>query len=203
MLFRRRHRPHPLKVAKELLWPSAGWGRTLAYTRHRLARLQGSPARIAAGFACGAAVSFTPFLGLHLVGAIVMAWALGVNPLAAAIGTAVGNPWTFPFIWLWTYRLGAWILGIGGGFSALHAMSVRQIFADPVGILGPVILPMAVGGVLTGALAWWISFWITRRIVAGYQERRRQRMDSRRDTRAREKAQQRLRDRENGPGSTP
>ena len=33
------------------------------------------------------------------------------NYLAAAIGTAVGNPWTFPFIWAGTYRLGSFMLG--------------------------------------------------------------------------------------------
>ena len=29
----------------------------------------------------------------------------------SAIGTAVGNPWTFPFIWAAIYRTGAFILG--------------------------------------------------------------------------------------------
>ena len=59
-----------------MLWPRRGWTRMALYIQHRLGRLPGTPYRIAAGFACGAAISFTPFLGLHFVLAALGALAL-------------------------------------------------------------------------------------------------------------------------------
>ena len=65
--------------------------------------------------------------------------------LASAIGTVVGNPWTFPFIWTWIYALGQWLLG-GEVVSELPAMlSLTYIFDRPLDVLWP----MTVGGVPT------------------------------------------------------
>ena len=47
--------------------------------------------RFGVGFACGAAVSFTPFIGFHSALAALLAWSIGGNILASAIGTAVGH----------------------------------------------------------------------------------------------------------------
>ena len=116
-MFKRKN-PRPwYGHAKEWVWPSSGWGRTAQYLGHRVARIPDTPASIAAGLAFGTAVSFTPFIGLHLAFSIGIAWAARVNLVAAAIGTLLGNPWTFPFIWLVTYKTGAAFLGLDGGLD--------------------------------------------------------------------------------------
>ena len=51
-------------------------------------RLPGTPYDIAAGFACGAAISFTPFIGFHVVLGMVIARLIKANMVAALIGTA-------------------------------------------------------------------------------------------------------------------
>ena len=51
-----------------------------------------SPYAIASGFACGSMVSFTPLLGLHFILAIVFAYIIRGNFVAALLGTIVGNP---------------------------------------------------------------------------------------------------------------
>ena len=84
----------------------------MQYIRHRVVRLPDTPHRIAAGIACGAAVSFTPFIGFHILLAIALAFVLRVNAVAAVIGTVIGNPWTFPFIWVLIYELGAMLMGL-------------------------------------------------------------------------------------------
>ena len=76
------------------------------YLTHRVVRIPGSSYSIACGLAFGAAVSFTPFIGLHFLISMGLAWVFRANVIAAAIGTVVGNPWTFPFIWLATYQTG-------------------------------------------------------------------------------------------------
>jgi hypothetical protein len=147
---------------------------------HRLMRLPGTSHSIAAGFACGVALSFTPFVGFHFALAALLAWIIGGNVIASAIGTIVGNPWTFPFIWLAIYRLGSRILGwepaeaLAGGFTFAHI--VDHPFA--------VLLPMTVGGIPLSAMAWIVSYWPTRRFVAKYKEMRRHRQARRRKRRA-------------------
>ena len=71
-----------------------------------------SPYAIASGFACGAMVSFTPLIGLHFVLAIFLAYMIRGNFIAALIGTIVGNPITFPFIWGLIYKIGTYITTI-------------------------------------------------------------------------------------------
>jgi uncharacterized protein len=65
---------------------------------------------VAAAIALGVALGFTPFLGLHLVLALGLATLFRVNRLDAALGTFVGNPWTFPPVFALGYRLGRILL---------------------------------------------------------------------------------------------
>lgn len=167
-MFGRRKTRSILTRMGHLLWPRTGWRRAGAYFSHRVRRLPGSPYNIAAGFACGAAISFTPVLGLHFVLASLGAWLLGGNLIASAIGTVVGNPWTFPFIWIASYRLGTWALGMNGSQDLPDGLSMSYIIDNPEAVL----LPMMVGGVPMAAVAWFISFWVVRRAVARYQQMR-------------------------------
>ncbi|MGE5765812.1 MAG: DUF2062 domain-containing protein [Bacteroidota bacterium] len=176
-MFKRRI-PLPIhKRAGSVLWPRGGWRRSGTYVAHRLRRLPGTPYRIAAGFASGAAISCTPFIGLHFVLSAALAFLVRGNIIASAIGTAVGNPWTFPFIWLWTYSLGRWIMGGGHGFRLLpDDLSLMQlIFDHPMEVL----LPMTVGSIPTAIVAWFVFFWPLQRVIAVYQGTRRRRLRER------------------------
>ncbi len=183
-MFRRRIRENGLTRVRDLVWPRSGWRRTGSYLYHRMGRLSDTPHAIAAGFACGAAMSFTPFVGFHFLIAALLAWILGGNILTAAVGTVVGNPWTFPFIWLWTFRLGTWILGndpgaelpAGLSFSAVFEnvwLALRQLELGPVlRDLRAVVWPMAIGSLPTAFVVWWAVYWPLRRLVIGYQHAR-------------------------------
>ncbi len=166
-MFKRRHRPSQLSRVRDLLWPRAGWRRSAAYLAHRVRRLSGTPYSIAAGFACGAAISFTPLIGLHFALAALLAWRIGGNLLASAIGTVVGNPWTFPFIWLWIYEFGGWMLGISGN-DLPAGVGFTFIFDHP----GQVFLPMLVGSLPTSLVAWFVFYWLLLGMVESYQRRR-------------------------------
>ena len=85
---RRRKRSIPFR-ALEIVWPRMGWRRAGRYFVFRIKRLPGTPYTIACGFALGAAVSFTPFIGLHFVIAGIIAWALRANILFISIGPLV------------------------------------------------------------------------------------------------------------------
>ncbi len=172
-MFRRRQ-PHPrARQLRELIWPSAGWHRSTRYLAHRVRRLPDSPYRIAAGFACGAAMSMTPFLGFHFVLSALLAWGLRGNILASAFGTVIGNPWTFPLIFWWTYELGDAMMGELGGGELPGELTVSFLLHHPWRVL----LPMFVGSVPTAIVVWAVSFGLVHMAVRGYRRARRHRLE--------------------------
>jgi uncharacterized protein (DUF2062 family) len=182
-MFRRRH-PIPLgQRVHGWLWPQMGWRRLGTYLIRRLTRLPGTPHSIATGFACGTAISFTPFLGLHTVLSVLLAFLLRGNYLAAMVGTLVGNPWTFPFIWVASAELGHALLG--GAPPSLEAFQGPHFDAF-VHKLGGLIWPMAVGSLPLGTLAGLAVYFPVARTVAAYQTGRRHRRERRRAERRRQ-----------------
>jgi uncharacterized protein len=181
-VFRRRH-PVPLRERlSRWLWPHIGWRRTGAYLLKRTVRLSGTPHSIAAGVACGAAISFTPFIGFHLLGTLLLVWLVRGNYLAGAIGTLIGNPWTYPFIWVATYKLGLVLLGERAAQMAqVPEWSSATFLADAQAIFWP----MVAGGIPLAVLAGFATYFPLVRMIAAYQEGRARRRQTRRGRKTR------------------
>jgi uncharacterized protein len=162
---------------RELMWPRSGWQRASRYLGHRLKRLPGTPHYIAAGFASGAAISFTPFVGFHFVLSALLSWILRGSIVAAAVGTVVGNPWTFPFIWVWTYKLGNWLRGDPTRASDLPKaeLGVTYMLQHPEAgsLLERIFLPMSIGGILTALVVWFAVYLPLRKGIDAYRQHRR------------------------------
>jgi uncharacterized protein (DUF2062 family) len=99
MLFRRRRPEGIFDRMRTAIWPRRSFGRSFQYFIKRVLRLTATPHAIAAGVAAGVFASWTPLLGFHFVLAFALAYVLAGNMVAAALGTAFGNPISFPFIW--------------------------------------------------------------------------------------------------------
>lgn len=139
----------------------------------RLHKLQGTPRSIAAGLACGVAVSFTPFVGFHFVLAGITAWIIRGNLLASALGTAAGNPWTFPFIWISVLYTGRYMLGdshagkvdflhfFEKGMHALMTFDFRLFFQD----IWPILWPMMVGCIPFYIMAWFVTYFLVKKAL--------------------------------------
>lgn len=186
-MFRRREKPSFLNRLGTWVWPKGGWRRASHYIMHRLARMPGSSYSIAAGFACGAAVSFTPFVGTHFLWAGFLAWIVRANIIVAFIGTVVGNPWTFPFIWVWLYETGTWMLNTASEgadhqnpdfystFSQLTDAFLRFDVALFVESAIPVVWPMFVSSIPTAFVVWFAFFIPMKKMIDSYQQRHRKR----------------------------
>jgi uncharacterized protein (DUF2062 family) len=168
-----------LEHLKEAIWPSAGFTRALTYWGHRLIRLKGTPHSIAMGLAFGAAISMTPFVGLHLVLTLLLCWAFGGQALAGLIGTFVGNPWTFPFIWIFTYRLGSAILGMEAGIHPTIELSLGDLLHSPFDTIAPMIGPMIIGSIPCAIAAWWLMYLPSKYLITGHRRRRAERLAAR------------------------
>lgn len=166
-----------LKVA---LWPRRSWSRSFRYYGKRLLRLGGSPHAIAAGFALGVLVSFTPFLGFHILIGALLAFVVGGSVPAAVLGTVIGNPLTFPFIWASTYVLGSRILEVDPGAGQFEAIEASLSGGAPLTGLMDILKPMLVGAVPLGLMSAAIAYGLVTLSVRAYQRARRQRLQSRR-----------------------
>lgn len=175
MLFDRRRRPHLRERLRIALWPRHSWSRSLRYYGRRVTRLSGSPHAIAAGFAAGVFVSWTPFLGFHIAIAAVIALLLSGSFVAAVFGTLAGNPLTFPFMWWSSYALGSEMLHGNSGTLAL-----ADVAKAPIAEIVPVLKPMLLGAVPLGIISGIAAYLIVRFAVNSYQIARRHRLSARR-----------------------
>ncbi|WP_157015257.1 DUF2062 domain-containing protein [Mesorhizobium xinjiangense] len=185
MLFRRRKPAGLHERVRTYFWPRRSFWRSAKYFVKRTLRLNATPHAVAAGVAAGVFASFTPFIGFHFIVAAALAWVLAGNLLASALGTAIGNPLTFPFIWSATYELGRFILeGRHPGdhpridlFAALKHLEFSQIWA-------PLIKPMTVGCLPLGLLFALVFYLATRWATIAFREQRQKRLAAKAKRRA-------------------
>ncbi len=182
-MFKHREKQPFLKKLRNWIWPEPGLKRTLSYHRHRIARIPDTPYRIAAGFAAGSAVSFTPFIGFHILIGLFVAFLIRANYLATALGTIIGNPWTFPFIWVLIYNTGMWILGRENDGDFMSKVDGNLIFSQPFVALEPVLFPMFIGGIPITLMAFWVTFWPVKAIIQQYRVLKKIRTLSRKEER--------------------
>lgn len=178
MLFKRRKKLSWLTRQRAFWAPRKGWDRPYSYMYHRMKRLPASPHAIGAGIAAGIWVSFTPYIGFHLLLAMLVTLVLRGNLAAMIIGSVVGNPITFPIFWAMAYFLGAAIMGHANPNPILLQGDVtwRTITENPFEVL----LPMSIGGNILGLVAGIASYYVVRSLVSSYQKHRRARLNKKR-----------------------
>lgn len=172
---------------RDNVWPRMGLRRYGAYLRYRVMRLTASPHAIAAGVASGAAVSMLPLIGLHFFLGFVLAFAVRGNMIAAAIGTAWGNPLTFPLFFAASYAVGDWMMG-GGGVSAAEGAKLEAtgqqlsqgLFAGGFEAVWPTFKTMLIGGLPIAVLVFAVFYIVVRLVVIRFRTLRQARLERRR-----------------------
>jgi uncharacterized protein (DUF2062 family) len=128
-------------------------------------------------------------MGLHFLLAAIFAWLVRGNLIASALGTFVGNPLTFPFIWAATYKTGQFVLqaDTAGEAPALGRAMKRVMEAcwhldgtAAMNALGhiwtPILYPMLVGGMIVGPLVTIPLYLLTKRAALIFRESRRDKL---------------------------
>mgnify|MGYP000684032436 CR=1 FL=1 len=167
-MFRRRIKPTSFERIRNVLWPRGGWRRSSRYFAHRVARLPGTPYSIASGFAIGAAVSFTPFIGFHFVLSALFSILTRSNLVASLLGTIVGNPWTFPFIWIATYELGSNVLYNASDGVPKDTLSFSYLIDN----IGDVLIPMILGGAILSIIIFPLVYFPLRLMIQRFRDSR-------------------------------
>ncbi|MGF1660579.1 MAG: DUF2062 domain-containing protein [Rubrimonas sp.] len=169
---------------RQMLWPDSGHGRAVRYLWARLKRLPATPHAIGAGFASGAAVSVLPLIGLHFLLGFALAWLARGNMAAAALGTAVGNPLTFPIFFSAANRLGKWMTATpnGGADPVAETLAEREAEMLASGLdpsllaqLWPTLKVTLIGGLPLAVIAFAVFYVLARGLAAKFQAARRRR----------------------------
>jgi uncharacterized protein (DUF2062 family) len=163
MLFSRRKAEPWIDRFRVMLWPRRNWARSLRYAKLRLGRMQASPHAVGLGLAIGVFAAFQPILGFQMLLAGSAAWLLRASVGAALLGTFVGSPLTWPFMWLVSYHLGAQIV------DADHQVTLDELWSALMGLsavaspesggdagealVRHILYPLAVGAIPAGMLA--------------------------------------------------
>jgi uncharacterized protein (DUF2062 family) len=102
--------------------------------------------------------------------------------IASAFGTVIGNPWTFPFIWIGTYKIGAFALAIDSDiageqpFRRMFAGLAESIRTLDVGLfidnVWPIWWPMMLGSIPVAICAGLLTYWLLAKPLRTARRRR-------------------------------
>ncbi|SMC24437.1 hypothetical protein SAMN02746041_01995 [Desulfacinum hydrothermale DSM 13146] len=165
----------------------------------RFVRIHGDPHEIALGFSLGIFVGLSPTLGVQMVLAALLAALLGWNKIAAAAGVWITNPFTAPFIYPFTYWVGARLLSLGKSAhqgTALQAKGFLYVLEKMPHVLGA----MTVGGIVVGLPLAVLGYWLALRAVTGYREKVKTRLSQARQRLRQERAARKAERRSEGRG---
>jgi uncharacterized protein (DUF2062 family) len=140
-----------------------------------LLHVHDTPERTAAAFALGCFVGFSPFLGLHTVIAITLAFVFNLNRVAALLGVYSNLPWIIAGYYVFTTMLGAAITRVrlppdfAERLMGLFQLSLRSddFWRQLAVLLRPLLMPYMVGSFIgcsiVAALAYPLALAFVRR----------------------------------------
>ena len=157
--------------------------RQLKYYYVRLLRLKGEPYELALGMAIGIFSGMMPILPFQIALAVTLAFLFKASKITAALGTWVSNPLNLYFIYLYDFKLGAYLLGVEGGHEILKSVMVSINRGDEMAVIWgklfssgmTLISTLLVGGIIIGTVAAVPSYFIFLKIFQKIREWRQKR----------------------------
>ncbi len=149
--------------------------RAFKYLCLRFIRLRGHPRELALGMALGIFAGSMPILPFQTALALFLALLFKGSKLAAVLGTWISNPLNWYFLYFYSYKIGARILGLPSTSKVFHSImhsihqqdGARIIFEKMAGAGGDLVAAFLVGGLVLGLVFSIPSYFIFIRIF-GY-----------------------------------
>lgn len=118
--------------------------------------LDSHPGHIAAGFAVGVFISFTPFFGLHTGLAIAAAFLFRLNKLTTITGAWINTPLTVGPILVISFKLGRFLRGLPP-----HPFSFKNLEWHELKVYSKsLLLGSSILGLAAAILAYFICYWL-------------------------------------------
>mgnify|MGYP006267331081 CR=1 FL=1 len=132
----------------------------------KLLHVHDTPERTAAAFALGVTLGFSPFIGLHTVIGIVLAFAFNLNRVAVLVGMYLHLPWFMPAFYTAATAFGALLTGsrMPSDFvtQLKDALDVQGFMPRLQGIgriLRPLLPAYLIGSSILAAILGGISYY--------------------------------------------
>ena len=132
--------------------------RIIKLQKYKITKIKDFPESVAVGMAWGVAVSFTPLLGFHLIICYLGTWLMKGNLIAATVGTVIGNPWTFPFIFYLDYKIGTTIFLNRIDYYEFKISFFVENFES-------LFYPTLLGSIPLALVMWFLTFYICRNFL--------------------------------------
>jgi len=139
----------------------------------RLLHVHDTPHRTALAFALGVFLGFSPFLGLHTILGITLAFLLRLNRVAVIVGIYCNLPWIIAQWYALMTAAGAWMMGtsVPAGYTArlrnLFELSLfhGDFWKQLAALLEPLLWPYLVGSTIGAALLAGVAYWVARGFI--------------------------------------
>jgi uncharacterized protein len=133
---------------------------------NELLHIEDTPERTAAAFALGVFFGFSPFLGLHTLLAVALAFLFNLNRVAVVLGVYSNVPWTIAAYYTFTTMVGSLITrtripaGLRERIISLFEKSLlhADFWHDLAVVMRPLLWPYVVGSLLGGAVMAAIAY---------------------------------------------
>jgi uncharacterized protein len=135
-----------------------------------LLHIHDTPERTAAAFAVGVFFGFSPFLGLHTVMALGVAFVFNLNRVAVLVGVYSNLPWTIAAWYALTTAVGAWMLGtqlppdFGATVAKMFSLTLfsAEFWRQMAREMRPLLWPYMVGSMVGCTVIAIPTYWLTR-----------------------------------------
>jgi uncharacterized protein (DUF2062 family) len=144
----------------------------------RLLHTHDTPRRTAAAYAVGVFFGFSPFLGLHTVMGLAVAFALGLNRVAVLLGVYSNLPWILPPYYTLMTIIGAALLGIevpSGLLQELKGALAARSFTElrqSASALAPIAWAFTVGSTGGAVLLALVAYYVSYVMIVTHRHRR-------------------------------
>jgi len=134
-----------------------------------------TPTRTAVAYAVGVFFGFSPFLGLHTILGIVVAFAFNLNRVAVLLGVYSNLPWILPAYYTLSTMLGAMILNVDVPPGLLKEF--REALTDAswgefrslVKTLSPLLWSYALGSTIGGVILALVAYKGSLTMIAAHR----------------------------------
>lgn len=134
-----------------------------------LFRLNDTPHRLAAAFALGVFIAFSPTIGIHTVSCLLLAWVFRLSKFVVITAGFINNPWTIVPMYGFCLWIGMKITGVTAtAHIAWNDLSLGNAYM----ILRPYLWPFVAGTLVTGAVASVVSYGVVYWAIIRYRKQK-------------------------------
>ena len=135
----------------------------------KLIKISDTPHSISLGFSIGV---FASFIGVHIILAILLSWILKANYFSSVLGTFIGTPLTYPFIWFSSLYVGNIFIPIED-FNLIELGNSSFYSLEILSNIKPLIPSFLIGALMVGLASAFLSYFFVKKSIIFYRNKKR------------------------------